>query len=152
MNAHALSNEESLETGYNYKVVIDYTDLVGTAATTKIIALTDTMPIGTKVERAAARVAVAFAGTTTAVLEVGDDGDDHRNLVSFDMMSAAGTWKVAVPSSTPSVFNAANTVDALFTGGANFTGITAGRVEIYLKIADLSLIQGGSATGGDAQV
>lgn len=151
MNAWALSNEESIETGYNYKVVIDYSDLVATASTTATVALTDVLPIGAKVERCAARVATAFTGTTTAVLEVGDGGDVDRNLVSFDMMSTAGTWKVAVPSTTPSVFNTADTVDATFTGGANFTNITAGKVEIYLKIADLSKVIGGSATGGDAQ-
>ncbi len=140
MDVIILSAEERLNHDYTHKVIVEYTDLNTTAALTKTLAIyprVGTAAIGTTVHKVASRVVTAFAGTTTLAAEVGDGGDVDRNLVSFDMKSAANTWKVAVPSTSPSVFNAADTVDVLFTATVdNLTALTAGKAEFYLKVGE----------------
>lgn len=140
MTVKPLALHEIAATGFTHVVNIGFADL-STAGLTKTLAIypeSGTTAIGTAVEKAAAEVVTAFVGCATLVLEVGDDGDVDRNLVSFDMKSTAGTWKHTVPSTTPSVFNAANTVDALFTATTNnLDALTAGEVNIYLRIVEL---------------
>lgn len=136
MKCEVLSYEESLSHGATHKITVAYTDLLTAALTnTKAIyPFTGTAPIGTRVASARARVKTAFVGCATLTLQVGDGSDPNRNLDASDMKAAAGTWYFFSPSTTsPSGFNAADTVDALFTATTNnLDALTAGEVEIYL--------------------
>lgn len=145
MKVYPLMMEDRLASGYTHRVNVRYTDLNDTAALTKTLAIypqSGTAGVGTSVRRAAARVITPFVGCATLTLQVGDGSDTDRNLASFDLKAAADTYGVGVPSTTPSVFNAADTVDALFTATTNnLTSLTAGEVDIYLCIADLSKLK-----------
>jgi len=138
MKAYVLSNEESHAHGASHKVVITWSDLLTAALTnTKAIyPFTGTAPIGTRVAAVRARLKTAFVGCATLTCAVGDGGSTARNLAAADMKAAAGTWYFSSPSTTtPSGFNAADTVDALFTATTNnLDQLTAGEVEIYLTI------------------
>lgn len=135
------ANEAFINRAYNLKVNIKYTDLTDTAGLTKTVAIwpsSGNAGAGTAIIRAATKVITAFVGCATLGVEIGDDGDVDRNMVSSDMKATAATWKVAVPSTTPSVLSAANTIDALFTATTNnLSALTAGEVDIYLEIIDL---------------
>lgn len=142
MKVTQLSMNEQLAMGYSHKVVVSYTDLTDTAGLTKALAIypdSGTAPIGTCCRRAAARVVTAFVGCATLTVEIGDGNDPNRILLSSDMKATAGTWYTATPATAPGVFNAADTLDALFTATTNnLSALTAGEVEIYVDVAHLS--------------
>lgn len=145
MKITQLSSEEQRALGFSHKVVVDYTDLVATAALTKaqnIYPGSGNAAVGTCIRRAAARVVTAFAGCTALVVEIGYGTDPNAILASSDMMATAGTWYSITPATCPITLSAADTFDALFTATTdNLTDLTAGEVEIYLEVADLPQLQ-----------
>lgn len=145
MTIYQLSADEQRALGFSHKVVVTSADLVGTAGLTQALNIypgSGTARIGTCCRQAAARVVTAFVGCTTLVVEIGDGGDPNAVLLSSDMKATAGTWYTATPATAPRVFNAADTLDALFTAGTdNLSALTAGQVEIYLDMADLPQLQ-----------
>ena len=152
MNAWALSNEEALASGYNYKVVIGFADIQAVGLT-NTIQLTDSLPAGSKIDRVAVRVPTNTVGCTTATIKIGDgvNGVDANLKAANLHTGTAGRWVLQAYADVPTVFQVADTLDALFTSTTdNLSALSAGQVEIYAKIANLSLLQGGSATGGDA--
>jgi hypothetical protein len=137
-----LTNEEAARFGFTHGVRVYYTDLSGTAALTKTIEVHN-VPAKGVVRKAAAIVETAFAGTTTLALEVGDGGDVDRALVSFDMKSAAGSGKVAIPSTMPNFYSAADTLDLKFTATVeNLTSLSAGQVLVLWDVTELGDVMG----------
>lgn len=147
MKIRKLTHEEAAFYGFTHVANLTFKDLNTTAALTKTIALypeSGNAPVGTVMRRAATKVITAFVGCATLGAEVGDDGDVDRILVSSDMKATAGTWKVAVPSTAPAVFNTANTLDVLFTATTNnLDQLTAGDVDIYFDVVELDNLKNG---------
>jgi hypothetical protein len=107
---------------------------------------TQTLPAGTMIRRAVARVVTAVAASagtlTTLTFILGDDGSTNRYVASMDAMTAA--WGTVVYHG---IYNyaAANTVDIIFTLNTNSTAVistvatlSAGQIDIYLEIVDAS--------------
>ena len=123
----------------------EFTDGAGTSGT---FALTDTIPAGsvglfTKVD-----VITGFTGDTTAVMDVGDGSDaDKFSYTTFNVFTAAkGLMEqhdagAAGTETGLSLITTAATVTLTVTGGADFTSITAGELEVavyYMDTADLT--------------
>ncbi len=136
--------------GYTHRVVLTYADLTETAANgTQTIALLSLLA-GQAVLRCALRVATALADASDAafnsvLLEVGDGGDTDRYLTSTQL-NVNGTevlYKLH-PSTTPNVYVADDTVDALFTPGTGkiLTDIDVGELTLLFEVADLNKVAG----------
>jgi hypothetical protein len=153
LTINPVSDQTILKHGFTHQIILDYTGVaVMTSGTLQAIfpanalaAATVTIPAGTRVERCAINVATAFTfapGTLVAI--IGDDGDDDRYLTSTTLKTAAWTETVPATTTTPYIYNAANTIDIIVTAGAGaLTSVTAGSLEIYLKISDLNALRTG---------
>jgi hypothetical protein len=129
--------------GFTHKCVLSYTDI---AALTSGAAASifpgfngsATFPAGTRVSACAVHVSTACTfspGTLVAI--VGDGSDTDRFFTSTDMKTAA--WAENGLTTKPYTYNAADTIDIIFTAGAGaLTSVTAGEVIVYLNIEDLS--------------
>jgi hypothetical protein len=76
MNIRKLTAEETRETGYTHKAVIDYTDLSSTADTTDTLTVISGLAAGTDVQGVAMYLKTAFDGgaTSALALDVGFNG------------------------------------------------------------------------------
>lgn len=145
MKVDILSQEESIANGgFTHKITVPYTDLsveTSGAAFELLPTLTTsspTLPAGTRVEKAMARVTTAFVfAPGTLVFELGDGGDTDRFVASTDLKTAA--WINGAKTTVPHVYNAADTIDLLVTAGAGaLTSITAGELVIFLQISNMT--------------
>lgn len=131
-----------------HKVIITYTDLVALGAnatgTIAIIPASGTFPAGTKARFAQLDLVTTFdfsdAGITSLLIEVGDGGDTDR-LLTQTQIAVDGTEvlsKVEGAVSQPWAYQAADTIDALFTvangGSPLLNEATSGEVHLYLWI------------------
>jgi len=150
--------ETIVETGFNYKVILDYTDISGTAATTCVVPIlpedgaTKTFPAGTAILRCATNLVTAFdfsdAGITSCTLEIGFTGGDVDQILVSQELAVDGTeilFKVSNATTQPLAVTAADTLDALFTvanGGSPLCSeATSGKVEVYLFVVDLNRLE-----------
>jgi len=99
--------------------------------TTGTIACPGTLPAGAYVLGTQVRVFTGFGGDTTATVQVGDGSDVDRYTTGTPSVLAAlpAGVDVGVPSGVR-YHETAKTVTVTITGGADFTAITAGDVEI----------------------
>lgn len=142
-----LPQEVAARTGFTDLVVVTPdTDLTETAANTaQTLALLNVLA-GDAVLAAAIVVKTALSDASDAAfnsntLIVGDDGDTDRFITSFET-NVNGTeilYKVH-PSTTPYVFLADNTIDAIFAAMAakSLVDIDGGEVHFYFRIARLA--------------
>lgn len=131
--------------GFNYRFVVDHTDLTATTnAAAQDVALI-TLPANSLVLRAAAYVRTPFAnsadsGFNTTAMIVGDSGDTDRFLVSQET-NANGTIirSRGHASTTPFAYNASTVVNANFASmaGKNLAALDTGEVWIYLFVTSL---------------
>ena len=144
-----LSSEERLNGGFTHRINITYADLTETAANTAQTIELISLPAGSAVMQAAIRLVTPFedvsdTGLNTTTLIVGDDGDTDRFIASVELNDNASEvyYKLAPVGTTtsPHVYTAANTVDAVFGSMAAkaLNDIDAGEINIYLTIADLT--------------
>lgn len=136
--------------GFTHKIELTFADLVGKTSGTAFpifpgTTLAQTYPIGTVIHRCAVKLVTLFvsAGSTEIDLIIGDGVDPDRLLVSSSVGGSAtppvaGTWYIN-PTTIPFAFTAADTLDAVltFTGGTAAAS-TAGKIYIYLAIANLN--------------
>ena len=139
--------------GFTHTVVITHADLSGTAATTKTIALA-TYTAGLGCTKAAYRLVTPFDGTSTTALalDVGHNGattDDPDSILdnyeihndATDIAFGDGNGAVFATLRTGYYPLDAGTYEALFTATtANLTDLTAGEVNIYLRLEDLTKV------------
>ena len=141
MKVDILGLADQVALNANYLIKVTHLDLVGTAALTKVQELLS-LKAGDEVESVRAKVKTVFAGTTTLVVQVGDDGDVDRNLVSLNC-KVAGFSGIRPATTSPSIFAAANGLDALFTATVeNLTALTQGEIWFYVKINNLNAPEG----------
>lgn len=152
-----LSLQEQTNSGFTHKLVIPYTDLTGTAGTAKTIALM-TLAAGQFIAGGAIYMPTTFtdgaATMSNLTLKIGLDfstgsptADDDDCLLEAIELEATGTELVAkdfngasfATKRTGEACCEAATMNAIFTAtGANLTTLTAGQVNIFLKVVDLT--------------
>lgn len=151
-----LSAEEERRHGFTHSVLIPYSVLVtvGGATTTATIALVDVFA-GDVVSNAGYILGTAFdasdASINSLTVQIGDGSDTDRFFAAASSeLAVDGTelfygiapGGVAATPTSPYVYQATDTVDALFTvaGGASPTmaELTSGSVTLFLRINKLS--------------
>lgn len=152
MKTLTLSNEEKLQTGFTHKAVLDFADTAGTdftaAATTQTFTLF-TLAAGQVVDNIAYKLDTTFtSGTITALtIALGDNGSSTAYLTAKSVFTgatpityAAGDG-AATNQSAGKAYTAADAIKALFTATtANISTITAGKISIYFRVKDLTLV------------
>lgn len=145
-----LSAEQTRQTGFTHKFVIDFTAINDSSWTTDGDTVTVTLgttPAKFLVDKVAVYIATAFTTDGTLTLQVGTDGDPDNFLDAQDAKTKA--WLLADTSATVkteagSFGDASDTLVARFTTQAA-TGapsdISAGSAEIYLSIIDLDSLR-----------
>jgi len=136
-----LSIQEQAATGFNKKFTVLYSDIAyGTGSSDTVTLTLGATPTKWYVDRAMVNVATAFAGTTAMTVIVGSTSDTDAFVTSASILTAgvigtAGFSPVTVTnsSSTSSVSLRATFTNA--TGGSP-SALTAGELEIYLRLAD----------------
>lgn len=145
-----LSIEEQARSGFNIKIISPYTDWTTRTSTTaysiypSLAATTGpTIAANSRVAAVALNVTTAFVFSPgTLVISVGDDGDVARFVAASTDIKTAGPVENAL-TKKPYVYTATNTIDLIMTAGAGaLTSITAGQLELYLMVYDLTKLQG----------
>ena len=146
MTTNAFRSLHESPRGYNYRFVIDHTDLTNsTDAAVQDITLI-TLPANSVVKSAATYLKTPFEKTGTAaynsnVLIVGDSGDTDR-IIASQQLNVNGTEILAKAhaSTTPFAYVAATAIVANFASMAAYdlAELDAGEVHIYLEVAELA--------------
>lgn len=150
MKVQNLTQQESNR--FTHRVEIDWTDLVGTAATTKTIDLLTGLGKGDIVLGAAFLLETPFDGgaTSALALDVGydlaagtDDPDAFLDnyeihLDASEVLAGDGNGAVFATLRTGYAFQESAKVTALFTAtGGNLSVLTTGKVIIWLEVANI---------------
>jgi hypothetical protein len=146
MTTNAFRSLHESPRGFNYRFVIDHTDLTTSADNTAQDITLITLPAYSVVKSAATYLKTPFQKTGTAaynnnVLIVGDAGNDDRFIAS-QQINVNGTEVLAQAqaSTTPHAYEAATAVVANFASMAAYDllELDAGEVHIYLEVAELA--------------
>jgi hypothetical protein len=146
MTTNAFRSLHESPRGFNYRFVIDHTDLTTSADNTAQDITLITLPAYSVVKSAATYLKTPFQKTGTAaydnnVLIVGDAGNDDRFIAS-QQINVNGTEVLAQAqaSTTPYAYVAATAVVANFASMAAYDllELDAGEVHIYLEVAELA--------------
>ena len=149
MTTNAFRSLHESPRGYNYRFVIDHTDLTTSADNTAQNITLITLPAYSVVKSAATYLKTPFQKTgTTAynnnVLIVGDSVDTARFIAS-QQVNANGSDVLAKANTndkTPYAYEAATAVVANFASMAAYdlAELDAGEVHIYLEVAQLDTL------------
>lgn len=147
MTTNAFRSVNESPRGYNYRFIVDHTDLTEATDNTAQNITLITLPAFSVVKSAATYLKTPFQKTGTAgynsnVLIVGDSGDTDRFIAS-QQLNVNGTEVLAkahAASTTPFAYEAATAVVANFASMASFdlAELDAGEVHIYLEVAELN--------------
>lgn len=152
-----LPSETRLNSGFSVKVRVAYTDVNATAGLTKTLTLypdgTGQLPAGFAVRRVGYQLITPFTGgaVATCTLDLGDKASASRYLAAAnsDLFTAiatntkafvmAGALVAGYAFQPVDVTNTNAQLTGLFTTTvANLNALTAGLVEIYYELIDLS--------------
>jgi hypothetical protein len=140
--------------GFTHKVVITFADLTALGAVASGTVALATYTAGLGCTKAAFRLVTAFTGgaTSALALDVGHNGattDDPDSILDNYEVHSTGT-EIMFGDGNGAVFATlrtgyypldAGTYEALFTAtGANLNVLTAGEVNIYLRLEDLTKV------------
>jgi hypothetical protein len=140
--------------GYTHKSVVTFADLTALGAVASGTVALATYTAGLGCTKAAYRLVTAFDGgaTSALALDVGHNGattDDPDSILDNYEVHSTGT-EIFFGDGNGAVFATlrtgyypldAGTYEALFTAtGANLNALTAGEVNIYLKLEDLTKV------------
>jgi hypothetical protein len=124
-------------------------DQLTDVTTTGSIALTKKIPAGSFVIGSKVTVAEGFVGDTTAVLKLGNAGDDnaYSQADTHNVLAAAqNLMKSAIISADVGVVPTATDTEvlAVVTTGADFTSVTAGKmlIEVFYLSTNVELKDG----------
>jgi len=134
--------------GYNYRFVVDHTDLTTTANSTAQDITLITLPAFSVVKSAAIYLKTPFQDTADSAFDdldliVGDATDDDRFLTATEVnVNGTEILAKAHPSTTPHAYVAATAVVAKFTPetGKNVAALNAGEVHIFLEVVQLDTL------------
>lgn len=138
-----LSEQERASTGFNYKATVLYSDLsaAGTGASDTGTVILGSTPAKWYINKAGVNITTAFAGITAATVTVGTTTTTNAAIASTSILTAAWVPQAAgVVVSTNLTGQSALSTVAVFTaaGTGGLAGLTAGALDIYLSIQDLS--------------
>jgi hypothetical protein len=146
MTTNAFRSLHESPRGYNYRFVIDHTDLTTSADNTAQDITLITLPANSVVKSAATYLKTPFKETAAAaynnnVLIVGDSGDTARFIAS-QQVNENGTEILAKAqdvTKVPHAYATATAVVAKFASMAAYSlaDLDAGEVHIFLEVAQL---------------
>lgn len=148
MTTNAFRSLHESPRGYNYRFVIDHTDLTTSADNTAQDITLITLPANSVVKSAATYLKTPFQLTGTAaynsnVLIVGDPGVTNR-IIASQQLNVNGTEVLAKAhaSTTPFAYVAATAIVANFASMAAYdlAELDAGEVHIFLEVAQLDTL------------
>lgn len=148
MTTNAFRSLHESPRGYNYRFVIDHTDLTTSADNTAQDITLITLPANSVVKSAATYLKTPFQLTGTAaynsnVLIVGDSGDTDR-IIASQQLNVNGTEILAKAhaSTTPFAYVAATPIVANFASMAAYdlAELDAGEIHIFLEVAQLDTL------------
>jgi len=148
MTTNAFRSLHESPRGYNYRFVIDHTDLTTSADNTAQDITLITLPANSVVKSAATYLKTPFQLTGTAaynsnVLIVGDSGDTDR-IIASQQLNVNGTEILAKAhaSTTPFAYVAATAIVANFASMAAYdlAELDAGEIHIFLEVAQLDTL------------
>ena len=126
--------------GFSNKFHVDYSDVaLGTGASDTVTMTLGTLPSNFVINGALVNITTAFAGTTAFSINVGTTSSTSA-LVTAQTVKTAGVL-AGVPTTATLVKGTASVnLVAIFTNatGGSPSALTAGALDIYLNIVDLS--------------
>lgn len=138
--AYNLSLQEQTR-GYSHKFHVDYSDVAqGTGATDTVTMTLGSLPSTWVVENALVNVSTAFAGTTAFTVTVGTTTSTAAFITSTSVKTAGIIGSPLSAALTNATGTASASLVATFTNatGGSPSALTAGALDIYLNIIDLS--------------
>jgi hypothetical protein len=139
-----ISEQGQASFGFNYKATLKYTDLntsTTSGATDTVTVTLGATPAKWYVSNALVNITTAFTGITGATINVGTTTSTVALIASTSVLTAAVLPMVStVPILTNATATASKNLVAVFTaaGTGGPAGLTAGQLDIYLRILDSS--------------
>jgi NADPH-dependent glutamate synthase beta subunit-like oxidoreductase len=149
MTTNAFRSLHESPRGYNYRFVIDHTDLTTSADNTVQDITLITLPANSVVKSAATYLKTPFKETAATaydnnVLIVGDSGDTARFIASQQLNENGTeiTAKAQDVTKVPHAYAASTAVVARFASMAAYSlaDLDAGEVQIFLEVAQLDTL------------
>ena len=149
MTTNAFRSVNESPRGFNYRFVIDHTDLTTATDNTAQDITLITLPAYSVVISAATYLKTPFQKTGTSaynsnLLIVGDSGDTDR-LIASQQLNVNGTEVLAKAqaSTIPYAYEAATAIVANFASMASYDllELDAGEVHIFLEVAQLDALK-----------
>lgn len=137
--AYNLSLQEQAR-GFSHKFTVSYSDVaLGTGSTDTVTLTLGALPSNWVVNNALVNVSTAFAGTTAFTVQVGTTTATTA-LVTAQSVKTAGVIAGVPTTATLVKATATTNLVAVFTNatGGSPSALTAGALDIYLNIVDLS--------------
>jgi len=141
--ARARTSELSLQEqarGFSNKFNVKYSDVAFGSGSSDTVTLTlGALPSKYVLNNALVNVTTAFAGTTAFTIQVGTTTTTN-NLVTAQSVLTAGVLAGVPTTATIRTATASANLVAIFTNatGGSPSALTAGELDIYLNIVDLS--------------
>ena len=138
--AYNLSLQEQTR-GYSHKFSVAYTDVnSGTGSADTVTMTLGTLPSTWVVENALVNVSTAFAGTTAFTVQVGTTTTTNAFVTATSVLTAGVIGSPLAATLTNATGTASKNLVAIFTNatGGSPSALTAGALDIYLNIIDLS--------------
>jgi hypothetical protein len=139
-----LSEQEQAATGYNARFRVSYLDILyGTGATDTVTQTLGATPAKWYIDKAGVNITTAFAGITVMSIIVGTTTSTAALISSTSILTAAFlNMTVGTPILTNTTATATKNLVATFTaaGTGGPAGLTAGQLDIYLRLINTSLL------------
>ena len=129
--------------GFSHKFTVKSSDVAsGTGSSDTVTVTLGTLPSKWAINNALINVSTAFAGTTAFTVVVGTTTTTNSFITSQSVMTAGVLAGVPTTATVRTATAAANMV-AVFTNatGGSPSALTAGELDIYLNIIDLTTIE-----------
>ena len=127
--------------GFSYKFHVDYSDVAfGSGASDTVTMTLGALPSNFVLNNALVNITTAFSGTTGFSVNVGTTSSTSA-LVTAQSVKTAGVLAGVLTNATIVKGTASVSLVATFTnsgGGGSPSALTAGALDIYLNIVDLS--------------
>ena len=126
--------------GFSNKFTVKYSDVaLGTGSTDTVTLTLGALPAKYVLNNALVNVTTAFAGTTAFTIQVGTTTTTN-SLVTAQSVLTAGVLAGVPTTATIRTATATANLVAVFTNGpgGSPSALTAGELDIYLNIVDLS--------------
>ena len=126
--------------GFSNKIYVDYSDVaLGTGASDTVTLTLGALPSNFVMNNALVNITTAFAGTTAFSINVGTTSSTSA-LVTAQSVKTAGVLAGGLTNATIVKGTASVNLVAIFTNatGGSPSALTAGALDIYLNIVDLS--------------